>query len=247
MSVVSPSSGPLDTAGSGVAAPRFQGVPDQFARVVTSVRLHWIPGPTRSAARSTHHRWKPPLRSSRWSLPHIQELHASSIKEPALSFLQATQAVVCNKHQYREEIREGEIEKRELGTNGAALESRLRCRRGGKSRALVLAPRNRAMELRVVARKLFIVALVGIEPRGSLDFSSMFFRRRGGALHRGHGAPRYNPGLWPAMAPPWLDAGIRATGRGSREGWGDPCGSLDDVWAVGLELRVFPWAIRLEP
>jgi hypothetical protein len=41
---------------------------------------------------------------------------------------------------------------------------------------------------------LFIVALVGIEPHGSLDFSSMFFHRRCGALRRGHGAPCYKPG-----------------------------------------------------
>jgi hypothetical protein len=113
VSAASPSSGPLDTAGSGVAAPRFQGVLDQFVGVVACVRLHWIPRPTRSVARSARHRWKPPLRSSCWSLPHIRELHATTIKEPALPFLQATQAVGCDKRQHREEIIEGEIERRE--------------------------------------------------------------------------------------------------------------------------------------
>jgi hypothetical protein len=37
------------------------------------------------------------------------------------------------------------------------------------------------MELRVVARELFIVALVGIEPRGSLDFSAVLACFRGRA------------------------------------------------------------------
>jgi hypothetical protein len=40
----------------------------------------------------------------------------------------------------------------------------------------------------------------------------------------------------PPMAPPSRGLGTAISDRGSREGWGGPCGPLDDVWAAAIRL-----------